>query len=570
MLANHTPQRVTFEVTSAAGQTLVESIGPGDSAPFFSSSPLSVAFGSGLARRVEQLAPDAVYRFAVSRVGGHAGVELRRIGLAGEPIAPAAGASWQVGAGGGDAPVPVLLCVDEEEPTHERVWSERLVERLAKASAIVARHSGVRFVPAGVRQWDSRDDLPLFEQTLAEFEQDVTPPDGTLAVGFTSQYHADLGRHRMGGTRGPLRRHVLVREWSPRLGEAERVEILVHELGHYLGAAHSPELTSVMRPTLGDRPVRLRSEEVRFDAVNTLAIAMVGEEVRGRGVRDLAQLSAARRERLQRIYGTLAALTPGEPAGALLLRRLAAVEGPREGAVTPTDRAEAAAATVVTAITRAAAVNQKRPFDRRATGDDLADILAAAAAAAAGDDARGYLLGVGVGLDDVGALRRHPRTSEVVAQVEPDALRSGRLDVLGDPSARGRPDLLKHFVVSAALAAVVGEKETHLWGVAKELADATRDGGSGFSFADLAADRAGVRFARGVLAGSPPLSGLAEGMRFANYLPSVEGLEEGLSLDELVKRFGGQGDPRFNAQLAEIDRRIEALPAYALTRLGLP
>jgi hypothetical protein len=130
--------------------------------------------------------------------------------------------------------------------------------------------------------------------------------------------------------------------------------------------------------------------------------------------------------------------------------------------------------------------------------------------------------------------------------------------------------LIKHFVVSAAMTALLGEKEAALWGVGKELADAARQGGSGFSFADLAADRAGVRFAKGVLAGNPPVAGLATSFRIDNYLPPVDGLAEGLSLDKVIKTYGGQGDPRFKAQIKEIDRRIEALPAYSLMQMGLP
>ncbi|TWT97997.1 Matrixin [Botrimarina colliarenosi] len=579
VLANHTATATTVEVLSAAGGAETRRIAPGESTPFFSASPLSVALGSGLNRRVESLAADAVYRLATVRVGDHSGVELRRIALMGEAMAPPNAAAWQNGAGRADAPVRVLLCVDEEEPTIDRLWQARLTARLKAASAIMQRHSGVRFEPAGFQFWKSDNSVTQFTQSLGEFEHAVSPPPGTLAIGFTSQYQVQLGRQHMGGTRGPLRGHILLREWSPRVSEAERVELLVHELGHYLGAGHSPEPTSVMRPVLGDRPVRLRGEVIRFDPVNTLAIAMIGEEVRRRGVRDLGNITLARRERLQHVYTTLSALTPGEPAGVALLRRLAAVGGgpiaaagideDQGGAVSDEDRSEAAASAVVAAITQAAASSRKRDLGDRLTGDALADALVRAGAGATSDP-RGLLLGLGVALDDVGGLKINPRTTAAAERIESDRDRRQRLNVLGRPTARGRHDLLKHFVVSAALAALVGEKEANLWGVGKELADATREGGSGFSFADLAADRAGVRFARAVLSGSPPVAGIATSFRLDNYLPPIEGLEEGLPLADVIKRFGGKGDPRFDAQIAEIDRRIDALPAYSLLRLGLP
>ncbi|QDV74637.1 M12 family metallo-peptidase [Botrimarina mediterranea] len=572
VIANHTTAPVAVEVGSA-GAKLSQMIAPGDSIPFFSGTPLTATYGAGLNRKSEALAADAIYRFVSHTLGGHTGVELRRIGLTGEVMGAPNPAAWRTGAGPSDAPVKVIVCVDDDEPMREAQWQSRLTQRLKKASEIVERQSGVKFVPVGFQTWQSNNAVTDFTQSFREFENTITPPEDAIAIGFTSQYSLQLGRQHMGGTRGPLRRHVMLREWSPRISEAERIELLVHELGHYLGAGHSPEAASVMRPVLGDRPVRLRSEVVRFDPVNTLAIAMVGEEVRRRGVRDLAGITQSRRNRLQQVYTTLSSLTPGEPAGVALLRRLAQVGGDGKaedsGAVTSDDRSEAAAAAVIEAVTRAAASNQKRDFDARLKGDELTDELVRAAAGAA-DDPKGFVIGVGIAIDNSGALRMNPRTRAAVEGIEPDRQRRQRLNLLGKPTARGREDLVKHFFVSAAMTALLGEKEAYLWGFGKELADATREGGSGFSFADLAADRAGVRFAKGVLAGNPPTAGLATSFRIDNYLPAIDGLPEGLPLNDVVKTYGGQGDPRFNAQIEEIDRRIEALPAYSLMRLGLP
>jgi uncharacterized protein YfiM (DUF2279 family) len=64
----------------------------------------------------------------------------------------------------------------------------------------------------------------------------------------------------------------------------------------------------------------------------------------------------------------------------------------------------------------------------------------------------------------------------------------------------GRYDSAQHFVISAALAAWAGEPAANAIGVYKEIDDSRR--GSGFSFADLAADRAGTRFGE-VLAWRP-------------------------------------------------------------------
>lgn len=58
----------------------------------------------------------------------------------------------------------------------------------------------------------------------------------------------------------------------------------------------------------------------------------------------------------------------------------------------------------------------------------------------------------------------------------------------------GREDLAKHWALSAALAATVGSQVARSMGTWKELADST-EGGTGFSFVDLSADRSGERFA---------------------------------------------------------------------------
>ncbi len=566
VLSNHTDAAVAFTLANGAGVSRPARLEPGESAPFFSTTPQSVSYPTSAGPRIENLTADTAYWFTKVASGKRRVLQLRQIGLTGLRQGPPSPLAWNVGAGRSDLAIRVILCVDEEEPTTDAVWQARLRKRLAAASSIVEKHSGVPFEAAGFAYWRSNNDINRLEATLAEFERAVSPPEGALAIGFSSQYRVERGRRRLGGTRGPLRRHILVKEWSPNVSEPERVELLVHELGHFLGAAHSPELTSVMRPVLGDRPVRLKSHQIRFDAINTLAIAMVGEEVRRRGVRQFSQISRPRLDRLKGLYATLAQVTPGEPAAMEMLRRLQGRHGAAPAVVTAEDREHAAAGRVVAAVTQRAAANRKRPLEDRLAGDALTNALVRAGAKAA-TEPKALLLGLGIALDDSGTLAKHPRTIEAALQAESQRQRQLRKNVLGKPTARDRQDTLKHFFVSAAMTVLVGEKEANLWGFAKELSDA--NGGSGFSFADLAADRAGVRFANGVTAGTTPLFGLAASFRIENYLPPLDGLEEGIQLEELIKRFGSQGDPRYDAQIQRIDKRIDKLPAYSLSTLDL-
>src|SRR6185295_18583751 len=58
---------------------------------------------------------------------------------------------------------------------------------------------------------------------------------------------------------------------------------------------------------------------------------------------------------------------------------------------------------------------------------------------------------------------------------------------------RGRPDWTRHFTVSAAIVVLASEGISNAAGILKEEMDS--QGGSGFSFGDLLADRAGTTFA---------------------------------------------------------------------------
>jgi hypothetical protein len=129
---------------------------------------------------------------------------------------------------------------------------------------------------------------------------------------------------------------------------------------------------------------------------------------------------------------------------------------------------------------------------------------------------------------------------------------------------RGRTDLAQHFISSAAIAAAAGVPLAEWAGVYKELNDAR--GASGFSFSDLAADRAGTAF--GQLATRDPESArrlqgvFGEGLTEADIMPLVQGLADNLPETEFTRRFGGVGSPKYNEVVADIDARIAALPLY--------
>lgn len=125
----------------------------------------------------------------------------------------------------------------------------------------------------------------------------------------------------------------------------------------------------------------------------------------------------------------------------------------------------------------------------------------------------------------------------------------------------GRHDLAQHFVVSATLAAWSGEPVADAIGLYKELDDARH--GSGFSFIDLAADRAGTRFGERLVTKPQALmERLRGGLRDDQLLPVVRDLPEYLYQNEFRQRFESPESLQFKALSREIERRLDTLSLY--------
>lgn len=127
----------------------------------------------------------------------------------------------------------------------------------------------------------------------------------------------------------------------------------------------------------------------------------------------------------------------------------------------------------------------------------------------------------------------------------------------------GRDDLKRHFVVSAGLYAARTGATAFGLGELKELLD-SNPGGEGFSFDDIAADLAGARFAQAFLEATPAqwpaLLDLIDDE--SDVLPRVDDLPSGLGEAEFRARFGDVDSPAYQAEIAEITRRISAMPLY--------
>jgi hypothetical protein len=232
----------------------------------------------------------------------------------------------------------------------------------------------------------------------------------------------------------------------------------------------------------------------------------------------------------------------------------------------PTKPADRVAGTrvVVAAVLQEARVNARRAVRKKGNALTEAYLRVAARAASTlpADQAPGaFLLGIGVALDDSTILRSNPLVSGLINQIESDEERTARLAVLGSPTIQGRRDWCQHFVVSCALTELVGAELAETAGLLKEHLD-SRPGGSGFSFADLGADLAGIAFSKGVKGGTISLKTLAGGFRVGDHVPDLQDLPEGINGKRFEQRFGSMSDPRFQKKMKAIKTSIQKLPAY--------
>lgn len=125
-----------------------------------------------------------------------------------------------------------------------------------------------------------------------------------------------------------------------------------------------------------------------------------------------------------------------------------------------------------------------------------------------------------------------------------------------------RQDLMAHFVYSAGIALATQQGIGIAAGELKELLD-SGNGGSGFSFADLAADRAGIDFVNAATSSEDSARQLQQRVIAsrgeANFFPDIAGLAEGLSEEQFRTQYGSVESERYLRQVERIDRRIQRL-----------
>ncbi|MFT4994986.1 MAG: hypothetical protein ACI965_002028 [Paraglaciecola sp.] len=132
------------------------------------------------------------------------------------------------------------------------------------------------------------------------------------------------------------------------------------------------------------------------------------------------------------------------------------------------------------------------------------------------------------------------------------------------PVLANRTDLNQHFIFSAAIKILSEQGISTAIGEFKELMD-RGEGGSGYSFVDLAADFAGIAFAQ--RASDPRYARqlqyvLANNPMESAFFPDIAGLPEGLSKAAFSQYFGQVDSLAYKQLVTQINQSIRQLPIH--------
>jgi len=160
----------------------------------------------------------------------------------------------------------------------------------------------------------------------------------------------------------------------------------------------------------------------------------------------------------------------------------------------------------------------------------------------------------------LGIMLGHWRVEQLVGTVTDTRLREVMGQRIGKATVRGRADWVRHFCVSAVLVPLSSKTASDAAGLLKEELDAGQ-GGSGFSFSDLLADRAGTVLAAAATKDERTAwtvqQLLAGEWDIDAVFPQAADLPEGLSDAELKAHYGGVGGDDYRKVIDEIERRLE-------------
>ena len=176
--------------------------------------------------------------------------------------------------------IAVKLACDDEF-CRRPAWREEAVARLARASRRYEREFRIRFVPRETVDWVSDDTAADLSTVAQGLDRSVQADECDVVVALTGQLkaHGSKDTYHVHGLGTESGRRALAT--TRPLGESDAWDdsVLVHELGHVLGAWHCADERSVMHDPAGDADV--------FDEATRFAIQMARRMDFHRGVESL-------------------------------------------------------------------------------------------------------------------------------------------------------------------------------------------------------------------------------------------------------------------------------------------
>ncbi len=158
----------------------------------------------------------------------------------------------------------------------------------------------------------------------------------------------------------------------------------------------------------------------------------------------------------------------------------------------------------------------------------------------------------------------HPQLARFVGLDPQSELVSQAFALHEGTTLRGRHDWPQHYALSAALAALENPLVGDAAGLMKEQLDALTEG-SGFSFGDLVADRAGVRLTTAATKAEATAKAmqlrLQDQVDANDLFPPVVDFPENLSTQEFRRLFGGVGTPQYRRELIKIEAELNGCTA---------
>ena len=563
------PLRLRFQLDPNAVRAIT--LAPGGLMPLSVTGSVKLWYTGPTGNGNSILWPNNVYRFSEKLPGR---IDLRRIPVSGQQTTPPRYLEGEV-VERTPWPLRIKIAVDDDEKTRKETWGKKIKQRIEAASRLLEYFCGVRLEVVAVTRWESKDSIRDFNLSLSEFSAKVPAHPAQLVIGFTSQYDVNIGRQRLGGTRGPLRSHILIREHGPRIGESERLEVLLHELGHYLGAAHSVSQASLMRPVLGDGQSNARSFQMTYDPINLLAMNLVSDQIRRPGFYSVKQIPIPVQQRLLDVYNWLTEQQPGDKSALQMARVLCGgvlskVEGPvrnqqRQGPSAEELRARREFRRAVRAILQALGRVADDRSEQSLSLDKLTEAYIRAAATTAANleekyAQKAFYFALAISLDRGYLIKRYDAVAEKI-KTETDLVAvASREKFVGKATIWRRVSLLQEFISAGILAQLVGADVARDITTLEEIKQAAEP--AGFSFAAIVASRAGIRLNQALVSDEITFSKLAETFTIERFVPPVDSMRKFWTFAELEEDFGGTKGIYFQREIKKIQQAVDTLPPY--------